>query len=180
MCPFLPVCSVVFMAPRYLIDGFNLIHAIGYLATRGVNAKTLASVRERLLDFLHGSFGDDSGRIEVVFDAHTSLKRLPYRTPRGISVRFAKVADDLIRELIEADTVPQSLYVVSNDHAVRDAAKHNGANPLSCDAFLDLAERHGKAPPIQDASETKPEATEREVDYWLKKFGDIDGPQAPT
>lgn len=164
------------MAPRYLIDGYNLIHAMGYLAMRGINARMLDSARQRLLTYLHEAFDDDCARIEIVFDAHTSAKRaLPYRTARGIFVRFAKVADDLIGELVEADATPQSLQVVSNDHAVRDAAKHHGATALSCDAFLDAAESHGKpsAKP-GNVGDAKPEVTEREVDYWLKRFGDID------
>jgi len=164
------------MAPRYLLDGYNLIHAIGLLPSRVVNGRTLQASRDRLIEFLHASFDGDCKRIEIVFDAHTSAKRVPpFHSALGVSVRFAKVADDCIYDLVHQDATPASLHVVSNDHAVRDAAKRRGAVAMSCDAFLDEAERHKKnRPGPQPTADTKPEPTAGELDYWLRKFGNLD------
>ena len=52
----------------YLIDGYNLLHAMGVLRGR-VGPTGLEKARRRLLGLLHGSYGDESCRVTVVFDA---------------------------------------------------------------------------------------------------------------
>ena len=51
---------------RYLIDGYNLIHAMGLLHP---NSGTLANARFGLLDRLAAFFGDNARDLTVVFDA---------------------------------------------------------------------------------------------------------------
>lgn len=168
------------MVPRYLIDGYNLIHAMGLLPAR-LGDRTLEQSRERLLAHLRAAFGDDANQLEVVFDARRASRRsCPVQHCGGITVRFAvgaTDADELIREIVAADPLARNLRVVSNDHAVRDAVKRRGAVPLSCDAFLDIAERHRLTKSTKETSadaDAKPQPRPSDVDYWLKTFGDGD------
>ena len=50
---------------HYLIDGYNLLHALGRLQTR----TGLEKARLRLLSRLHTAFGNESVHVTVVFDA---------------------------------------------------------------------------------------------------------------
>jgi len=53
------------MADSYLIDGYNLIHALGLL-DRQRGATALEESRQRLLEFLHEGFEADSGCATIV------------------------------------------------------------------------------------------------------------------
>src|SRR5262249_52696926 len=96
----------------YLIDGYNLLHALDVLPKR-LGPKRLHYARLRLLEVLHGAFGDAAGGVTVVFDAAGAPPRVPeVQEYRGLDVRFAvrhEEADDLIEQLIRADPHPQKL-----------------------------------------------------------------------
>ncbi len=52
----------------YLIDGYNLLYAMGGHQRR-TGPAGLAWARRRLLSFLKGCYGDDAPAVTVVFDA---------------------------------------------------------------------------------------------------------------
>ena len=93
----------------YLIDGYNLLHAMGALHGRA-GPRGLEKARRRLLGLLGGAFADAAAAITVVFDAsgsvHAGDEKQEYQ---GIHVLFAvhyPQADDLIEELIQHDSAP--------------------------------------------------------------------------
>ena len=53
---------------RYLIDGYNLLHAMGVLHGQ-TGPKVLEKARLRLLSMLRGRFEQRTGNVTVVFDA---------------------------------------------------------------------------------------------------------------
>src|SRR5258708_4218606 len=101
---------------RYLIDGYNLAHALGLL--RGKVAPAVVEVARRsLLIRLLEAPGLDPTTVTVVFDAQRAPPGTTDRqTYQGIRVLNAlrQQADDLIEELIEEETQPRQLAVVSN------------------------------------------------------------------
>ena len=165
------------MTLAFLIDGYNLIHALG-LVHKKIAPKELENARRHLLEFLHERLEPLSGDITVVFDA----KRRPARVAAeqqegGILIRYAgknQEADDLIEELLAKNATPRRLVVVSEDRRLRDAAKRRHALSWSGQDLLAHLER--RPAPRRDAAD--PEAERRpmsakEVEEWLHEFRDV-------
>ena len=119
-----------------IIDGYNLLHAIG-LANRGTHAKGLERARTRLLDWL--ADGKANHTLLVVFDGQSSPAPSPESVHRGVRFRFSyrQTADELIEELIRAESVPGRLAVVSNDGQVKEAARRRKCIVMTCEEFVD-------------------------------------------
>src|SRR5262245_25793407 len=163
----------------FIIDGYNLLHAMGMLCGPAGPAG-LEKARLQLLELLHRTFGGNSATVTVVFDAARSP---PGATDRqdyhGLDVRYAvdhTEADDLIEDLIRQSSAPRQLNVVSDDHRIQNAARRRRCQALTCDAFLDwLDKQHqkqGPQPPTQ--SERPPGPSGQETKHWLKEFADLE------
>jgi predicted RNA-binding protein with PIN domain len=164
---------------RYLIDGYNLLHAMGLLSPKKGVGNALENARFDLLDRLHTHFGDLSGQITVVFDAGRVPRRgEPVHDYRGLHVQFAvrQEADEWIETLIQNDATPKSLTIVSDDHRVQTAARRRQCPVLGCHAFLDVAEREPRPPPAKSGeSDGKPDGiAPEERQRWLDAFADLD------
>src|SRR5262249_22660364 len=115
----------------YLIDGYNLAHAMN-LMSGALGPQGLEVARLKLLD--HVCRAPDK-KICVVFDASASPRNAPSRQVyKGILVLFAKrgSADDLIEELIAEERYPEDLIVVSDDNRLRLAGHRRGCSLLGC------------------------------------------------
>lgn len=161
-----------------LIDGYNLLHVSGILG-RGSGPGGFQRSRVALLNFLAESLDPaELPRTTVVFDAHDAPGGLPRLVEhRGITVRFAsqyESADDLIEELIHADSAPRRLVVVSSDHRIQRAARRRRAKTIDSDVwYADLLRVRRQR---QDASSDAPARPavpllEEDVNYWLRQFG---------
>jgi predicted RNA-binding protein with PIN domain len=161
---------------RYIIDGYNLIHAMGLLHP---HTGTLANARFGLLDRLAAFFGDNAHDLTVVFDAGRVPRRsVAIHDYRGLHVRFAEhaEADDLIEALIQSEKSPPNLTIVSDDHRIQVAAQRRDCPVLGCDAFLDVAEQQGRprvGKPIESPSKPQSMSAE-ERQHWLDEFADLD------
>jgi predicted RNA-binding protein with PIN domain len=162
----------------YLIDGYNLLFAMGVLLPGRTGPHVLGKARLRLLGLLHGGYADRSADVTVVFDAKHAPPGVPAaRDYQGIHVTFAvheAEADDLIEELIRRASAPQHLTVVSNDHRIQQAARRRHCVVQGCGDFLDWLEeahRPRRPPPPEDAKPDRvsPEDTRR----WLREFADL-------
>ena len=97
---------------------------------------------------------------------------------RGVKVHFAsgyESADELIEELIERDSAPRRLTVVSSDHRLHRAARRRKAHAIDSDRWYEQtiaerSQRHRVAKSKMPKPPT-PLATS-EVEYWLAQFGD--------
>jgi predicted RNA-binding protein with PIN domain len=164
---------------RYLIDGYNLLHAMGLLRPKDGGSKALENARLDLLDRLHALFGDDSRQLTVIFDAGRVPRRgvaeLDYC---GIHVQFAlrQKADDLIETLVQSEALPKKLTVVSDDHRIQVAARRRQCVALGCNQFLDVAERKPMPLPAKPSQPSgKPEVvSQEERQRWIAEFGDLD------
>ena len=93
-------------------------------------------------------------------------------------MRFAsgyENADELIEELIRAESAPRRLIVVSSDHRLHRAAKRRKAQAIDSDQWfqqtLDARRERSRATRGQAAKPAAPLAAS-EVEYWLAKFSD--------
>lgn len=156
------------MSRRFLIDGYNLLHAVGMPAR--VERGQLQRHRERLLALIHERHAHDG--VTVVFDAHHAPKNVGReQTILGIRVIFADgVADERIHEILAHDSAPRTLTVVSSDNQVQESARRRGAKSLSAQAFLD--DMTPPAPPRARPPE-KPVA-DADRQHWLDVFQSID------
>lgn len=162
----------------YLIDGYNLLYAMGVVRRR-MGPAGLERARGNLLGVLRGSFGDESANVTVVFDAARPPPGVPAEAEyQGIQVRFAvgmAAADDLIEALIRRASAPRHLTVVSDDHRIQKAARRRHCVVTGCGDFLEALERRRQPPPAPPAEQpAKPAGVSREeAQYWLKEFADL-------
>lgn len=157
----------------YLIDGYNLLHAIG-LASRAMPAKGLERARTRLLDWLADRMTGRDDLLRVVFDAQKSPAPSAESEHRGVKVLFAyrQTADELIEELLRGDSRPSGITVVSNDGQVQDAARHRGSAVFTCQEFVDwmIAKPVAPAPASFSEGRRDEQATPEELAAWLDAF----------
>lgn len=178
-----------------LIDGYNLLHATGIFG-RGPAPGSLQRSRQALLNFLAASLpAEEVARTVVVFDAAEAPPGLPRMVQHGgLTVRYAerdREADDLIEELIKADSAPRKLTVVSSDHRLQRAARRRRATAVDSDVWYAevRAARQQRVPPGRVPPKRVPQSrpsqsrdregapdsaplSEAEVEQWMREFGD--------
>ncbi|MBN1912187.1 MAG: NYN domain-containing protein [Pirellulales bacterium] len=162
-----------------LIDGYNLLNVAGIVAPRR-GPGTLARARLALLNFLAESLDEkEIERTTVVFDAADTPPGLPRQvTHRGLRVHFASGypdADSLLEELIEEDSAPRRLTVVSSDHRVQRAARRRRAKPIDADVWYSAVVRRRQRRIERDRA-TAPARPPvpllaEDVAYWVRQFG---------
>jgi predicted RNA-binding protein with PIN domain len=157
---------------RYLIDGYNLLYAMG--ALKGpVGPQGLERARQRLLGWIEGVFQDRTSSVTVVFDGTHGEAVL---TAGGIEVIFAagnEEADDLIERLIKKSTAPGQLTVVSSDRRLRQAADRRNARSVTSEDFTLELEKLRKAR-LKSVPGPKAEGPVGSPEEWLREFGHLD------
>ena len=138
-----------------LVDGYNLIYAANIVGP-GIGPRGLERARQALLDTLAAALPDaERTRTVIVFDAASAPPGLPRQlTHQGMLVRFAagyESADELLEELIVADSAPKRLTVVSSDHRVQRAARKRRAKAIDSDVwFAELQRQRNVSGPPRD------------------------------
>ena len=167
---------------RWLIDGFNIMHAAGRLGKK-LSREGFRRARRRFLDELADVLPvEREGDVTVVFDASVPPGDFPLSsTYRGIRVIFAygdEDADTRIEYILGHDAAPKTLTVVSSDRRIRDAASRRRARILTAEAFLD---RKGEPcafspPPREQLPSIDREAVmdADEAAYWAEAFREVD------
>ncbi len=160
----------------FLIDGYNLMHAVGMLGV-GPVAGGLERARNKFLDWLAAASGKRPEQLRIVFDAEKGRGPSPETNHRGVRVRFAyrRTADDEIEELLRAERQPVHVTVVSNDVRVQDAGRHRGTAVNTCEEFVDWLitdKRQQPADAGRSSEDHKPEQTTTpdEMAAWLAAF----------
>jgi predicted RNA-binding protein with PIN domain len=152
----------------YLIDGNNLLGRIAPHELRERSGRDGLVVR--LLAFQRVT----RARIHLVFDGN------PEVTPTDIAVNpkftihypgAGQSADDVIRDMMTAQTDKRRFFVVTSDRAIRELAKKRGLEAVPSDAFareLKAAIKEGKKRrELEKRTETP---TGLEVDLWDEVF----------
>lgn len=161
-----------------LIDGYNLLYVTG-LSGKGEGPGSFQRSREALLRFLAASLDADERKLTtVVFDAADAPPGLPGTVAHEeMTVHYARDypdADALIEELIERESAPRKLVVVSSDHRIQRAAKRRRSRTVDSDAwYADLWQRrvHSRSAAQQLVPE-KPigDLTPAEIAHWVSEF----------
>lgn len=176
----------------YLIDGYNLLFALG-MPWRGRSDETLRAARRYFLDYLAKSLTIEEARETlVVFDAkHAPRGAAPEEYHGAIRVIFAHrhdEADDMLEELIRREPTPERLTLITSDLRIREAARRRRIRSIKSDDWLvQLSDRraggtHSAAAsaPADPHSERQvsgeprmpdePELSDEEVARWLDEF----------
>jgi predicted RNA-binding protein with PIN domain len=153
-----------------LIDGYNLMYAVGW-ANKGMTNPQWNAARRRLLDWLaEAQTKQKSHQFQVILDAQNLSKKYPSQSVHhGLAVIQAQgeTADDYIETLLVKLNRTTNLVVVSDDHRLADAAKRSQATRWRTSEFLDWLDRpSSEATPAEPMPPEKPireeDDTERE------------------
>lgn len=124
---------------RLIVDGYNV-------SKTAWPSSSLEAQRIRLLNGLAPLVARTGAETTVVFDAAGSSARPVVNTPRGVKVRFSPegvIADDVIRDLVEAEPTGRVVVVVSSDQEVARDVTRDGARPVDAEALIALLSRGG-------------------------------------
>ena len=143
----------------FLIDGYNLMHAVGMVPS-GDRAGQFDAARGRFLDWLAESpaLKPYFPLTRIVFDAQHATRDWGTTAHRGLTVTFShrQTADDLIETYLALDANPQKIRLVTNDGRLQAAAKRVRAKPMACSEFVDWLIDPAKPGP-KDHPPTAPE-----------------------
>jgi predicted RNA-binding protein with PIN domain len=161
----------------WLIDGYNLLHAMGILNGR-VGPNGLEQARRRLLGLLHATHAQTDD-VTIVFDAaRAPAGAAETQHFKNILIRFAVAqaeADDLIEELIQYTATPHQLTVVSNDHRIQRAAQRRNCIVLGCEDYLTWIDRQrGRRRTAPDVPAKPQRSTAAETEHWLQEFAGLE------
>jgi predicted RNA-binding protein with PIN domain len=153
-----------------IIDGNNLLHAS--------MPPSLAGLEERGLCRLLARSPWQGQRMVVVLDgAPSALGQIESPEP-AVELIWSgprRSADDVIIDLVQRDSAPRRIVVVSSDHALQRQVKRRRVRVLEAAEFVSvlaglLGEATGSAGPARPQN-----LSDDEVDRWLREFG-IDDP----
>ena len=162
---------------NHLIDGYNFLYALGRLGPRSTR-DALQGARRWMFELLR-PFADAETRITVVFDSKDKGAR-SQELASGVTFLYSRgqTADDLIEDLIEADSHPRVLLVVSDDNRIKLAARHGKAQGIGC---LDYYEQYLMPRPaaavraeVVDKTAEPADVSPEETVHWLSVFGEVD------
>ncbi len=155
-----------------LIDGNNLLHA----AQKVGSGEHLVG-RSMLCDTLGQWASRYKQRVHIVFDGPEPPAALAAQIGHAkLQVSFSGggvSADEVVIDLVEADSAARRLLVVSSDRAIVRVAKRRKARPMKAEAFWLRVERDLARPwpapmePEEKRRGQSPDAT----DAWLDEFG---------
>ncbi|MGZ0165986.1 MAG: NYN domain-containing protein [Planctomycetales bacterium] len=177
------------MAQRFrIIDGYNLMHSVGYARER-YGQGGLERSRNRLLRFLINRLDhEERRRTTIVFDART----IPFEGVReqkleGMTILFNKAgsdADTLIEELILEHSAPKQLEVVSGDRRLQKAIKRRKGIAVESEDFARLlrdresivpgSSQDVDSPPDTDGKPESAAPSQSDTEYWMEVFGEVE------
>jgi predicted RNA-binding protein with PIN domain len=161
---------------RYLIDGYNLLHAMGLMHGR-VGPHGLERARLALLNHLCGVHRADVAAVTVVFDAAGARPGAAAEDEyQGMHICYALegAADDFIEDLIQRETAPRQLTIVSDDHRIQQAGRRRRCLVLGCMEYLDRMEEGQRPAAPSSEAPSKPAAVSGdETRHWLREFADL-------
>ena len=165
---------------RYLVDGYNLMHAAGLAVPEHSGPKALESARKRFLDWMADlpaiRKATAPPNIRIIFDAQNSHKDFGTTTYRGLvtTFSFGETADDTIETLVSREPQPEKLHVVSNDHRLKIAARKAKCLPMTCEAFIDWLMTAPTTPTLSKnpnlIAAEKPTPTSNDTEEFLDVF----------
>ena len=118
--------------PRLLVDGYNVTKSTW-------PSTSLEAQRSRLLTLLGALVARTGAETTVVFDAAESEARPVVSSPRGVKVLFSPagvIADDVLRELVDAEPAGRVVVVVTDDRELGGDVRRSGARVVGPAALV--------------------------------------------
>ena len=154
-----------------IIDAYNVLHA-----TEALPPGVFAPDEVALARLVAASrWGGDAATIVCDGTGSGRASRTPGEV-RGVRILYAgagRDADSVIIAMIERDTSPRKLTVVSSDRAIQKAARRRRASAISSEDFLrTLAPAAPKAPaPQTSGMRAAVPLDPHGVARWMREFG---------
>jgi predicted RNA-binding protein with PIN domain len=144
----------------YLIDGYNLLHALRSSEGRPTEGRfgpgELDDERRRLLDRIASFMGSKSDRAIVVFDAQRQHLQAASSNARNVEVffgSFSRSADAIIEREAYALRSEQKIIVVTSDYALQQTVFLPNVVRRSSRQFIeDLRDDTTKVANLQDCT----------------------------
>ena len=157
---------------QIIIDGYNLLHAIGYIGNLSEPGK-LEQARVTMLDKLsrYMTVAERKQTIVVFDSGHRSQGKLQQYRQHDMQIEFSlgfDNADSKIMELISNHVCPEKLMVVSSDHQIQIAARRRKVEFCDSDVFID--ELESREFEIAEQSDEPPRGLREDADYWMALF----------
>lgn len=156
-----------------LIDCYNVLHTTMPSSLAGLDEAGLCRALDR-----SGFAGD---RIAVVCDGRVKPQGPEVSPVAGIELIYSgtgRTADQVIIDLIDRDTAPRRLIVVSSDREIQKAARRRRAKVLSSSQFIGVLARPGSE--ADRSARPTVSLGADQVEAWLEEFGlDGDEPIGP-
>jgi predicted RNA-binding protein with PIN domain len=152
-----------------LIDCYNVLHAEKPASLAGLGEASLCGL------LMRSQWA--RGGVTVVCDGRPKPHSPSPDAVGAVTLIFSgagRSADDVIIELIEKNTSPRRLTVVSSDRVIRKAARRRRARDVSSEEFLKQLARAAQSGGGGTASPGKPAVgplPDEQVDRWLDWFG---------
>lgn len=148
-----------------LIDCYNLLHTPMPQPLAGLDEARLVAL-----------LAADRGKAACIVCDGVEKPHAPASlSVEGVELVYAgagRSADDVIIEMIDADSAPRQLVVVSNDRQIQRAATRRRAKAMTCERFIGTlakrASRHDR--PTRQSTSAKPTPS-GDTNYWLQQFG---------
>lgn len=156
------------MTLNYIIDGYNLIHAIPSL--KKMLAHDAPQAREALVHLLTRLTLNKKIRCTVVFDGVARPHRPAGATHAPLHVVFSSPlnADARIKSMIEQSKNRSQLTIVSSDREILDFAKVCSCSTLTSQSFSSLLFRE----PGRGEEKDSTPLSKTEVEEWMKIFSE--------
>ena len=159
-----------------IIDAYNYLYARAGLEGL-LPLEDFDEAREEMLDFLESYRRIVRRKMIVVFDGR-KFPGAPVGPHGDLRIVFpGKDADTAIEELVRHAHARKKTLVVSSDRVVKAAVKRAGATPIGSGEFHEQAAKEVERRKRKHKPEPKQKyhpPDKREVDFWLKMFGEKD------
>ena len=166
---------------RLLVDGYNLMYAVGAIQHGATEPKALQRGREKVIGMISQRMSHELGkRVWIVFDSELAPKDLPDLWLKdGIYVAFSRgwnSGDEMLQAILAGHHSPKQLVVISSDHAVQRKALSRNAQCFDSDHWTEAMDAllGGAATDGANAmeEELRPDhVSQSERDRWLREFG---------
>ncbi len=157
---------------KYLIDAYNLIHAIPEL--KKYLDESLEAGREELLRYINNYLAGHNVEIVVVFDgSEPPIAVDPPHPTKELTIRYSQApfkADPMLKNLIRSEGHKKSVTLVTDDMDIVRFARMNHAKLLSTKAFFEMIAKSFRQQDIFKKYDR--DMSDDELDEWMKLFGE--------
>ena len=156
------------MLPHYIIDGYNLIHAIPSL--KKLLTHDGFQAREQLIVLVSRLTYKRKFRCTIVFDGAKPQDHhpAPNHSPLHIVFSAPQTADAKIKSMIDLSKNRTLLVIVSSDHEILGYARECSCTTHTSNYFRNLLFEE----PDKGEEKDPTALSKGQIEEWLKIFGD--------